>query len=56
MLCGAHGSAPMVGEAGVALDGGAQSVTAVAPCFGAGRGRKAGWAGWAERPDGPAGR
>jgi hypothetical protein len=45
---------PWQGEAGVALDGGARP--AVAPCFGAGGGRKVGWAAWAERPDGPAGR
>jgi hypothetical protein len=46
---------PWRGEAGVVLDGGARSVTA-APCFGVGGGRKVGWAAWAERPDGPAGR
>jgi hypothetical protein len=47
---------PWRGEAGVALDGGAQPVTAATPCFGAGGGRKVGWAAWAERPNGPAGR
>jgi hypothetical protein len=47
---------PWQGEAGVALDGGGWPVTAVAPCFGAGGGRKVGWAAWAERPDGLAGR
>jgi hypothetical protein len=47
---------PWRGEAGVALDGGARSVTAAAPCFSVGGGRKDGWARWAERPDGPAGR
>jgi hypothetical protein len=40
---------PCRGEAGVALDGGTRPV--VAHCFGAGGGRKAGWAGWAERPN-----
>jgi hypothetical protein len=47
---------PWWGEVGVALDGGARPVTVVAPCFGAGGGRKVCWAGWAERPDGPTGR
>jgi hypothetical protein len=47
---------PWWGEARVALDGGARPVTVAAPCFGAGGGRKVGWAAWAERPDGPAGR
>jgi hypothetical protein len=46
---------PWRGLAGVALDGGAWPVTAAAPCFGTGGGRKVGWAAWAERPDGPAG-
>jgi hypothetical protein len=47
---------PWRGEAGVALDGGARPVTAAAPCFGVGGGRKVGWAAWAKRPDGPTGR
>jgi hypothetical protein len=47
---------PWRGEAGVALDGGARPVTAVAPYFGAGGGRKVGWAAWAKSLDGPAGR
>jgi hypothetical protein len=37
------------------LDGGARPVTAAAPCFGAGGGRKVRCVAWAERPDGPAG-
>jgi hypothetical protein len=47
---------PWRGEAGVALDGGARPVMAAAPCFGVGGGRKVGWAAWAERMDGLAGR
>jgi hypothetical protein len=40
---------PWRGKAGVVLDGGARPVTAAAPCFGAGGGRKVGWAAWAKR-------
>jgi hypothetical protein len=43
---------PWRGEAGVALDGGARPVTAAAPCFGVGGGRKVEWDAWAERPAG----
>jgi hypothetical protein len=47
---------PWRGEARVALDGGTRPVTAAAPCFGAGGGRKVRWAAWAKWLDGPAGR
>jgi hypothetical protein len=46
---------PWWGEAGEALDGGIRPTAATDPCFGAGGTRKAGWAGWAERPNKPVG-